>query len=286
MEPENAYDAYAELEDRIPSLLTDAAARLAGAVLIFFGGILLIRMIMRALRAGRIVRRADSSVTRFVLSSLNILFYVLLLISVVAVLGVPVSSLVALVASAGVAVGLALQGALGNLAGGAMILLFRPFRTGDYITVGDFDGTVSEIGVFYTRLITPDRREITVPNGNVINETLVNYSAQRLRRLDLDVRICYGTDLAAVRAILTDEAEKHPSVLRNPAPVCRVTDREEDALLLSLRAWVRNTDYWDVRFDLLEAVSERLTREGIPVPFRTVKLRTERKKNGKEDSDT
>ena len=209
----------------------------------------------------------EPTVAQFLANFVNIVLYIILTVTIVAIMGVPMASVIAAIASAGVAIGLALQGALSNFAGGIMILLFHPFRVGDFIEVNGFSGTVSDIDVFYTFLKTGDNKAVTVPNGSIMSNSVVNYSVNGTRRVDLDIGVAYGSDIDRVKAILLDEGSKHELVLSDPAPFCRLSEQGESSLNFTLRLWTENANYWQVRFDVLESVHKRLEAEGVEVPF-------------------
>ena len=256
--------------DKLLSGAIDLSLRLLGALAILILGRILIKFLMRMLKKSRAISRLDPAVERFLMQAVRLSLNVLLVLSVVALLGVPMSSALALIASAGVAVGLALQGALGNLAGGIMILIFHPFHLEDFIELDDLSGTVSDIGFFYTTLRTTDNRMVTIPNGTVMGEEIVNFSAAPTRRVEMVFSVPYGAPLDSVRDTLLSVALNHPLVLDEPAVFCRLTEQGEDGLHFTLRAWVQTGDYWSVKFDLLESAHTRLSALGLSPPYRQV----------------
>ena len=256
--------------DKLLSGAIDLSLRLLGALAILILGRILIKFLMRMLKKSRAVSRFDPAVERFLLQSVRLSLNILLALSVVALLGVPMTSALALIASAGVAVGLALQGALGNLAGGIMILIFHPFHLEDFVELDAFSGTVTDIGFFYTTLRTTDNRMVTIPNGTVMGEEIVNFSAAPTRRVEMVFSVPYGAPLDSVRDTLLSVALNHPLVLDEPAVFCRLTEQGEDGLHFTLRAWVQKEDFWTVKFDLLEAAHARLSDLGLSPPYRQV----------------
>lgn len=244
-----------------------AGARILLALIVLLVGKLAIRVLMRLIRRSRAMNRADVAVSRFLINFFKIAFDVILLVMVISVLGVPMTSIVAIITAAAAAIGLSLQGALSNFAGGIMILIFHPFRLDDFIDAGGFSGTVMDIGVFYTVLKTPDNKEITIPNGTIMSQAITNFSAYDTRRLDLNFTVAYGTDLEKVRAALLETASAHAMVLKEPAPFARLTAHEDSALKFTLRVWVKRTDYWTANFDLIERVHQRFAADGIQIPF-------------------
>lgn len=254
--------------NKIAASATDLAFRLVGGILLLTIGRLTIKWLMRLIKNGKGMKKLDAAAERFLTNSIRVILNVALAVSVIALLGVPMTSALAVITSAGVAIGLALQGALGNLAGGIMILIFRPFQLNDFIEIASFSGTVTDIGFFYTKLKTTDNRAITIPNGTVMSAEIVNYSANPRRRVDMSFSVSYGSDVTQVRQILLEEASKHDSVLKDPIPFCRFSEQGENSLHFILRAWVERENYWNVKFDLLESIHNRLAAEGISVPFK------------------
>ena len=255
------------LTEKLFTLASELAFRLLSALLLLAIGRWCIKVIMRSVKKSRLIQRTDPAVERFLIHSVGVALNVLLAASAVAILGVPMTSALALLTSAGVAVGLALQGALGNLAGGIMILVFHPFRLENFIELGEFSGTVIDIGFFYTTLHTPDHRRVTIPNGTVMGAEIVNYSANPTRRLDMVFSVSYGHSPQRIREFLLEEVARYGGALTDPPPFCRLTQQGLNGLEFTLRVWVATTDYWNVKFDLLEAIHDRLTSEGITVPY-------------------
>ena len=196
-----------------------------------------------------------------------------LIISIIQVLGVPMSSVIAVLASCGLAVGLALQGALSNLAGGLMILIFKPFRVGDFIDSAGATGVVRDISIFYTTVMTVDNKQIFVPNGDLMNATVTNYSAAPQRRIDLDFKITNDSDAEMVKSVLLGAAEKTEGVLADPVPFARMTAVDDDTYIFTVRAWCDTVKYWDVYFDLIENCSKALSDHGIDDPEERIAVR-------------
>ncbi len=241
--------------------------KLLYALVVFFVGRVVIKWIAKLMKKSKFAQKHDATVVRFLQNFVNISLHVVLVVSIIGILGVPLASVVTVIASAGVAIGLALQGALSNVAGGIMILLFRPFRLGDYVETAGQSGTVNDIGIFYTVLTTPDNKVVTVPNGSVMGSSVVNYSMKDTRRVDFVFNVAYGTDVEKVKAILLDIAGKHELVLKDPAPFCRLSKQNESSIDFTVRVWAASKDYWQVNFDILETVTARFAEEGIEIPF-------------------
>ena len=239
---------------------------IAAGLILLIGG-RLIKWILGRIVKSKGFQKMDISVQSFTKSFLKIAAWVILIISAAGIIGIPMSSFLTLLASAGVAIGLALQGALSNLAGGLMILFFRPFRVGDFIETGAHSGTVQDITVFYTILLTPDNKRITLPNGTLTNAAVVNYSEKETRRVDLEFSVGYDCDIDKVKGLLLRVAEEHELVLDDPAPFARLIRQDDSALAFCLRAWCKSDDYWTVYFDLNEQVKKELDANGMEIPF-------------------
>ena len=260
-------EAFESFLDNLLIQASSLAKRLVVAIAVFLVGHLLIKWLMRLLKKSKFSQKSDPTVVRVLNNFTRVGLYIVLVVTVVGILGVPMASVVAAVASAGVAIGLALQGALSNLAGGIMILLFRPFRLGDYVEAADLSGTVTDVGIFYTVLTTPDNKVVTIPNGTIMSESVVNYSVKDTRRVELVISVAYGSDVERVKRVLLELAEEHALVLKDPEPFARLAEHGESSLDFKLRVWVKSDDYWTVHFDLLENVEQRLTAEGIEIPY-------------------
>lgn len=258
---------WEELFNQLIAMATSIGGKLIAAMLVLVIGHFLVKFIMKLIRKSKFMAKSDVTVSHFLINFLNIALNIILIISVIAILGVPMASVVAAIASAGVAIGLALQGALSNLAGGIMILIFKPFRIDNFIDTGSESGTVVDIGIFYTVLKTPDNKEITIPNGTIMNSSIVNYSVHDTRRVDFTFSVAYGTDVERVKSLLLEEADKHGLVLKDPAPFARLSVQNASSLDFVLRVWVNSGDYWTVNFDLMENINNRFIAENIEVPF-------------------
>ncbi|MGZ0782751.1 mechanosensitive ion channel family protein [Pseudomonas sp. TKO26] len=212
------------------------------------------------------LRNADLALQGFISSLANIILKVLLIVSVASMIGVETTSFVAAIGAAGLAIGLALQGSLANFAGGVLILLFRPFRIGDFIEAQGISGSVDSIQIFHTVLRTGDNKTVIVPNGNLSNGIITNYNRQPTRKVVFDVGVDYDADLQKAREVLLELA-KDERVLADPAPVAVVSTLGDSAITLSLRVWVKTADYWDVMFRFNELSRDRLKAAGIDIPF-------------------
>ena len=212
------------------------------------------------------LRKADLALQGFISSLANIILKILLVVSVASMIGIQTTSFVAAIGAAGLAIGLALQGSLANFAGGLLILLFRPFKIGDWIEAQSVSGTVDSIQIFHTVLRTGDNKTVIVPNGNLSNGIITNYNRQPTRKVVFDVGVDYEADLQKVREVLLALADD-PRVRKDPAPVVVVTTLGDSAITMSLRVWVDTPNYWDVLFMFNEHARDRLKAEGVDIPF-------------------
>ncbi len=252
------------------AVLQDVGLKLLASLVVFIVGRFLIKFLIKTLRNGKLGKKLEPTAAHFLLNFISIALYVILIVTIVGIMGVPMASVVAAIASAGVAIGLALQGSLSNLAGGIMILLFHPFRVDHFIEAAGFSGTVKDIDIFYTVLHTPDNKVVTIPNGTIMASSIINYSINDTRRVDLVFSVAYGTDAEKVKAILLEEADKHEKALKDPAPFCRLTKQAESSLDFTLRVWANKEDFWQVNFDLLESIHARFAKENIEIPFNQI----------------
>ena len=213
-------------------------------------------------------RGAEAGIQKFVMSFAGLVYNILLIFAVAGILGVGTSSIVAMVGSAGLAVGLALQGSLSNFAGGVLILLLKPFRVGDYIIEDSHknEGTVSEISIFYTKLLTPDNKTIVIPNGTLSNSSLTNVTNMDRRRIAFVVGIAYEADIRTAKEALLAVAEGDPAKLSEEPALVFVNDLGDSAVNIGVRVWVRAEDYWEARWRLTEAIKYALDEKGIPIP--------------------
>lgn len=245
----------------------EAGKSIVVAVVTYFVGKALISLVNRMLSGMMERRNVDPAIQSFTKSLANILLMILLVISVVSALGVNTTSFAALLASGGVAVGMALSGNLQNLAGGIVILLFRPFKVGDYIEAQGTGGTVGEIQIFHTILTTPDNKKIYLPNGALSSGNITNYSKDPLRRVDFTVAVEYGEDIDKVRKALKDILDKDERVLQEPAPVIVLGALADSSVNITVRVWVKSENYWNVFFQTNETIYNEFNRQGINFPY-------------------
>lgn len=258
---------WGRIQEWLSQTAADVGAKIALALFLLIGGIVLIRMFGRLIN--RTFRRynIEPSLGTFLESLIKFVLYALLVVSIGTTLGIKTSSFVAIIGAIGIAIGLALQGSLANFAGGVLILVFKPFKVGDLINVNGSLGTVVKIDILYTRLVTFDNRVITMPNGNVANSDVDNRTMQAQRRIDLKLKFHYETDIKRVREVVVSTLKKHEKVLSTPAPDLWLDDIGEYQLNVIARCWVRPENYWPVIWEQYEAVKEALEEEGITIPI-------------------
>jgi small conductance mechanosensitive channel len=262
-----------EFKKDVIGFVTTYGGKIVLALLVLIIGSLVVKGLAKA--AGKAVEKSklDGTVKVLLKKLIKILLYVVLFISVIEILGVPMSSVLAILASCGLAVGLALQGSLGNLVGGLMILLFRPFKIGDYIETGGSEGNVTDISIFYTTVMTLDNKQIFVPNGELMNGSIVNYTAAAKRRIDLEFKITNDIDEDLVKGVLLTAARETEGVLRDPAAFARLGAVDDDTYIFYVRIWCETARYWDVYFDLIENCSKALTENDIDDPEERIAVR-------------
>jgi len=257
----------------IGALLMPFIGKIVFAIIVYLVGKWLIGKAVNLMVKSKRFAELDGAVQTFARSAMKMGLFALLFVSIIGILGVETSSIVAAVASCGVAVGLALQGALGNLAGGIMLLIFKPFKLGDYVDAAGVSGTVTELTLFYTVITTLDNKRITVPNGSLMNSNVVDYSTEELRRVDLSFSCAKGESPAKVQELMLGIMEKHEKVLQegDKAPFARLSGGTNESMEFTVRAWCANADYWDVFFDLTQGITEALGAAGVKAPaFRVV----------------
>ena len=212
-------------------------------------------------------RNVDATIRSFLDTFVEVVLKGIVLFVFLDQVGIETTGIAALLASAGVAIGLALQGSLSNFAGGVIILLIRPFNVGDYIEGSGHTGIIEKIGMFYTHMTTVDNKLILIPNGNLANGSIVNYSAKELRRVDLTFGVGYEQDVLKVKRVLSNIVDKHDLILKDHAPFIALSAHGDSAINFVVRVWVNNSDYWKVHFDLLEAVKVKFDEEDISIPY-------------------
>ncbi|MCM5670961.1 mechanosensitive ion channel [Pseudomonas aeruginosa] len=253
--------------DQIPELTALYGMKILLALAVFFIGKWLAQTISRVISKGLEYRGVDGAVSSFFR---QISYYGLLIVVAVAALGqlgVQTASFIAVIGAAGLAIGLALQGSLANFAAGVLLILFRPFRAGDYIEAAGTAGVVKEISIFSSTFVTPDNKTITVPNGGILDGNIVNYSLQAERRIDLEIGVSYGSDIEVVKRELLAVTREDERVLKDKDVTVGIMTFADSSINFVVRPWVRTADFWPVRFALMEAIKKRFDETGIEIPF-------------------
>jgi len=257
-------DKYIE---KIINLGIDYGPKLIGAILVLLLGLWIIKLITKTVAKLMKKRNVDPSLASFIRSMTNILLKVLLVISVMGMVGIEMTSFIAILGAAGLAVGMALSGTLQNFAGGVMILIFKPFKVGDYIEAQGYAGTVHEIQLFNTLLKTVDNKIVIIPNGGLSTSSMINYSAEPLRRVDWTFGIGYGDDIDKAKAVIFKLIEADKRILKDPEPFAAVSELADSSVNFAVRVWVKGEDYWGVFFTMNETVYKTFSVENLNIPF-------------------
>lgn len=237
------------------------------AILFYLVGGFIIRKVLKGLRNYLNGRENSPSLNEFVFSFSKVILYIVLFVGIAAIIGVPVTSFLAIFGAAGLAIGLALQGSLSNFAGGLLILAFKPFRVGDVIVGQGHTGKITQIQILYTHLMTFDNREVIIPNGNLANSDIINMSTQETRRTEIAVGVAYGTNIKQAKEIIFNILANDPRVLEDPAPFVALNNFGDSSLDLVVRAWASSSDLWPVYFDTMEAINTEFEKNEIEIPF-------------------
>lgn len=243
------------------------APKILGALVVLVIGLWIISLITKGFGRMMAKRDTDPSLQGFLRSMVSILLKILLFISVMGMVGIEATSFIAIIGAAGLAVGLALQGTLANFAGGVMILLFKPYKVGDFIDGAGHMGSVKEIKIFTTTLNTPDNKLIIIPNAQLSNSSITNFSTMEQRRVDFTFGIAYGDDYDQAKKILENLIAADERILKDPEPFIALSELADSSVNLVVRVWAKGADYWGIFFDMNEKVYKTFTKEGINIPF-------------------
>ena len=259
------------VSDWLPQLVHDylipLGLKIIAAIVVFILGRWIIKLVKKWMANGVMSRRGDATLHSFLSNLVSVFLYFILIIFIISILGINTSSLVALLASAGLAVGMALSGTLQNFGGGVMIILFRPFKVGDFISAQGFEGKVSEIQIFNTHLLTVDNKEVILPNGSLSTGVMTNFSKQGTRRVDWVFSMAYGDDYDRAKAVLKELCAADPKIKETPEPFVELLKLNDSSVDLTVRAWVDSADYWPVFFAMNERVYKAFAQEGLHIPF-------------------
>jgi len=253
--------------DNIITMLQAQGIKLLGGIIVLAIGLFLTHWIMKFLTRKDSFTKIEPTLKGFLQNLLKLVLYIITILTAANVMGIPLTSFVTILASAGVAASLAMQGALSNFVGGITILLLKPFKAMDYIKIGDTEGTVQSIGLFYTELTTPDNRHISLPNSSLTNTAIVNFTREGTRRLDVEFGVSYDADMERVKQTLLSAVQETRGIIDSPSPIIKLTACGDSSLTFMIRVWCKNADYWDVNWDLLENGKRALDREGIEIPY-------------------
>ena len=245
----------------------DFGLNLLKAIIIFYVGKMVIGLLVRGMRKVMQRQEVDKTLETFVSNLVRMVLMVIVVIAAIGALGIQTTSFIAIFGAAGLAVGLALQGSLSNFASGVLIVLFRPYRVGDFVEAAGISGVVLEVQILTTVLKTGDNKQIIVPNGQIMDSIITNYSANDTRRVDMVIGVSYDDDLDKVRATLEELVAAEDRILDDPACMIAVSELADSSVNFVIRPWVKTSDYWGVMFDMTEAIKKRFDKEGIAFPF-------------------
>ncbi|HHT69195.1 MAG TPA: mechanosensitive ion channel [Firmicutes bacterium] len=253
--------------ETVIAVLTSYVGRVAIAILVWFVGRKLISLVLDLIdrRLGKV--QIDESLRSFIGPLVSMVLKILLVLTVAATVGIEITTFAAILGAASLAIGLAFQGSLSNFAGGVLILLFRPFKVGDFIEASGFSGTVREIQVFHTILTTPDNQKVIIPNAQLSNASAINYSAFDTRRANLQIGVSFNSDIKRAKEVIRQVADNNPLVLQDPAPVVAVGAHGDHGYIVYVRLWAKNSDYWTMRFNFLEDIVDAFNEAGIEIPY-------------------
>jgi len=258
---------FEQLIPQIQEWLAFYGLRIIAAIAIFVIGRWVAKGLRGSLKRVMIKNKVDNTLVSFVCSIIYTVLIIFVVIAALNQIGIQTTSLVAIMGAAGLAVGLALQGSLSNFASGVLMIIFHPFKAGDYIEGGGVSGTVEEVQIFTTYLTTPDNKEIIVPNSKIMGDNIINYSARDTRRIELTVGVGYADDLNRVRTVIQQVLDAETRILSDPAPMIVVKELADSSVNFSIRPWVKTADYWGVYFGMVENIKKSFDREGISIPF-------------------
>ena len=253
--------------DKGIALIMDFGPKVLGAIVIWIIGSWVIKKIVKGTRKIMTKQNYDESLQKFLVNLLGWILKIILIIVVLGTVGVETTSFAAIIAAAGLAIGLALQGSLGNFAGGVLIMIFKPFKIGDLIEAQGELGTVKQIEIFTTKLTGLSNREIIIPNGALSNGNIINYTTEGTRRVDLVIGVDYGSDIKKTKEVLMNVLTSHPKVLKEPAPTVNLMELADSSINFAVRPWSTSDDYWAVYFGITENAKEALDAAGIEIPY-------------------
>ena len=258
--------------DILNTYIVPYGTKLLLAIVVWIVGFAVAKWLGKLIAKSKGLSKTDPNTQNLIANIVKTVVRVITILTVVMILGVPQATVLAILGSAGLAIGLALQGGLSNIAAGIVIMICKPFHVGDFIITGEATGVVQDIGLFYTKVLTPDNILVTVPNGGLSNATVTNLSAKDIRRVDFDLNVDYGTDIDLARKVLLAVAQSNDLVLKEPAPEVFVSQHGASAMGIKLRIWLNSADYWTVYFDMWEDVKKAFDKFSIQIPYQHINV--------------
>ncbi|WP_047548147.1 mechanosensitive ion channel family protein [Psychroserpens sp. Hel_I_66] len=253
--------------DKGYEIIVDFGPKVLAALAIWIVGAWIVKIIVNGMRKAMNKQEFDPSLQKFLLNLTGWILKIVLIIVVLGTVGVETTSFAAVIAAAGLAIGLALQGSLANFAGGVLLMIFKPIKIGDFIEAQGQSGTVKEIEIFTTKLTTPDNKEVIIPNGSLSNGNIVNYSTEDLRRVDITFGVGYDSNIKQTKDVILGVIKSNEFTLEEPAPAINVSELADSSINFFTRVWVKKEDYWAVKFDLIERTKEAFDAAGIEIPY-------------------
>lgn len=256
------------MAERFLARLEKTMPDIVAALIILAVGFIVTRMTLKLMAKGLNIKHVDPTIHKFSMSLVRVVLTVMVVIMALSALNVPMSSILTAIGTAGLAIGLALQDSLSNVAGGFLILFSKPFKCGDHVKIGSEEGTVDMISMLYTRLLTVDNRAVFIPNSSAAKSTVVNITAEETRRLELKLQISYESDIRKAKQVVLDTVNSEGKVLHSPdEPFAAVWEHSDSSIVMIMRAWVKTENYWEVRFSLLERLKYAFDENGITIPY-------------------
>ena len=259
---------WAAVWSTVVDWLTHTGIKIVIAILVLLISFAIINAVTKKIYKTCQKKHADETIARVATQSARIVLKILVLVCLIAYLGFEIAAISAVISSIGIGISLAVQGTLGNFAGGVIIIVMRPFKIGDYITSNGVEGTVEDIKLFYTHIVTTDNKAVVIPNGTLANNVIVNASAKDTRRVDIVMQVAYGSDVKLVKELIKKVCDENELAFKDPAPFVEMSELNESSLDFTVRVWCNRPDYWTVKFALLDNIKKALDENGIEIPFR------------------
>lgn len=259
----NSFTKYMSLEKFIQVY----GDKIVISVIILLVGYILIKVLMKMISKGLKKSKVDVTLHKFLLSVIKVVLWIVVFLTIMQTFEIPMTTIIASFSVLGLAISLAVKDSLSNVAGGLIVLFSKPFQVGDYIKIDEFEGKVVHINTIHTKLTTIDNKAIFIPNGSVSSDTIINFTNENMRRVDLIFSIGYNDDFKKAKKIICDIIDKHPNALKEPTPLVRVCELGPSSVNITTRVWAKGEDYWDLRYDLLETVKNKFDQERITIPY-------------------